>query len=91
MLWEGYLEDKDFLVGEEFSLADCAFYPVLAYFIHRGFQLDRLGNLQEYYQRLKKRPSIQMATPVGWDKLGKVNIFSRAQQLYKKMKEAKKS
>ena len=35
--WEGYLKDAAFLSARNaFGIADCAFYPVLAYMVHRG-------------------------------------------------------
>ncbi|MGK3974136.1 glutathione S-transferase family protein [Sorangium sp. So ce118] len=39
-LWEARLCRQHFLVADGFSIADCAFYPVLAYLERRGLVLD---------------------------------------------------
>ncbi|OCK79119.1 thioredoxin-like protein, partial [Lepidopterella palustris CBS 459.81] len=53
--WEGYLETSSFVAGETFSLADCAFYPNVAYLIHRGLDLEKegFGALKAYYERVR--------------------------------------
>ena len=39
--WEVYAAQTDFIAGEAFGLADCAFFPILAYMVHRGFEWRR--------------------------------------------------
>lgn len=39
--WEVYASKSDFIAGDTFTLADCAFFPLLGYMVHRGFNWDR--------------------------------------------------
>ena len=39
--WEVYAAKTPFIAGVEFGLADCAFFPCLAYMVHRGFEWRR--------------------------------------------------
>lgn len=68
--WEVYASRTAFIAGEVFSLADCAFFPLLAYMVHRGFRwerpsfdgVERVGGgddawrgLRRYFQRVWER------------------------------------
>ena len=39
--WEVYAEKSHFIAGDDFGLADCALFPILAYMVHRGFEWRR--------------------------------------------------
>jgi glutathione S-transferase len=39
--WEVYAGKTKFIAGNEFGLADCALFPILAYMVHRGFEWRR--------------------------------------------------
>jgi glutathione S-transferase len=39
--WEVYAAQAEFIAGKAFGLADCAFFPILAYMVHRGFEWRR--------------------------------------------------
>ncbi|KAF8207127.1 hypothetical protein K438DRAFT_1576589 [Mycena galopus ATCC 62051] len=39
--WEVYAKQSAYIAGDEFSLADCAFFPLLGYMVHRGFDWER--------------------------------------------------
>jgi len=39
--WEVYAGKTTFIGGDQFGLADCAFFPLLAYMVHRGFNWRR--------------------------------------------------
>lgn len=39
--WDVYASQSAFIAGDIFGLADCAFFPLLAYMIHRGFHWQR--------------------------------------------------
>ncbi|KAJ6468408.1 hypothetical protein C8R45DRAFT_837779 [Mycena sanguinolenta] len=39
--WEVYATRSLYIAGDEFGLADCAFYPLLGYMVHRGFDWER--------------------------------------------------
>lgn len=44
--WETYAQKTDFIAGNTFSLADCAFFPLLGYMVHRGFDWQRVNLLR---------------------------------------------
>ena len=79
--WEVYASRTRYIGGEEFSLADCALFPLLAYMVHRGFKWERprycdckvadtvqdaWPNLRRYFQRV-------------WERGGKEGCAQRAQ------------
>jgi glutathione S-transferase/nicotinamidase-related amidase len=88
--WESYLAVSVFVAGDEFSLADCAFYPNLGYLIHRGLDLDREGfkALKRYSDLVKDMDCARDALPVKYETVGK-NLFLRVYELVKKEKEAR--
>jgi glutathione S-transferase len=57
----GVLQDRGFLMGETFTVADAYLFALLRW--TERFELDRTDwpNLEDYYQRLNQRPSIQAA------------------------------
>jgi len=56
---EGYLEGKQFLVGD-FSLADIAFVPRLVILPQLGVEVDaRLQSVASWIGRLRERPSVR--------------------------------
>ncbi|EFC44445.1 glutathione S-transferase [Naegleria gruberi] len=69
--WNEYLSQKDYLWplvgGKRLSLADCAFYPLLAILMRYGFDIKGFDNLQNYYQRVTKRDSVTKSKPSKWD------------------------
>ncbi|KAG6835648.1 hypothetical protein H0H93_016144 [Arthromyces matolae] len=86
--WETYAKKSAFIAGDEFGLADCAFFPILAYMVHRGFEWrrrtddgfeDSWPNLKAYHQRVWERGgangSAQKSQPVGWERVGKANVW----------------
>lgn len=74
--WEMYLTKTSFIASNQFTLADCAFYPVIAYLIHRGLVIDPFPALTNYVDRIKTKSSAINAHPEGWTKRGgKVNVF----------------
>jgi glutathione S-transferase len=83
--WEVYAARGDFIAGNTFGLADCAFYPILAYMVHRGFEWRRLVRsgrevdswvkLREYYERVSALGFAKRAQPDGWHKPGKANVW----------------
>lgn len=51
-IWETYAVEHEFIAGPTFTLADCSFYPILAYLIHRGLRTDQLPALRRYYDAM---------------------------------------
>lgn len=79
--WETYASASAGFIGggEEFTLADCAFYPILGYMMRRGFKLGkRWPGLTRYQALVWERWSVKMAQPEGWIGVGKTNVFGGA-------------
>ncbi|OAX81672.1 hypothetical protein ACJ72_03986 [Emergomyces africanus] len=71
---------KSFMAGtDSLSLADCAFYPILAYMVHRGFVFtERFQGLERYYEDMMGLECVKRARPEGWGdgrRRGKMNVF----------------
>ena len=81
-LWEDRLAVGPFLVGSALTLADCAFYPVVAYLARRGLTLGRWPRLCAYANQMAARPAAVASHPHGW-RLGRVqpDLFARAHAL----------
>jgi len=79
-----------FIAGEEFGLADCAFFPCLAYLVRRGFDLQKedggFSRLKAYFERVDALPCAKDARPKGYDKLGK-SLFLEVHEIAEELKE----
>ncbi|KAK0450419.1 uncharacterized protein EV420DRAFT_1274806, partial [Desarmillaria tabescens] len=79
--WEVYASTTRYIAGDMFPLANCTFFSLLGYMVHRGFTWNRLGgkrtwpHLQAYYLRVHERECAKRAPPQGWDAPGGANIF----------------
>ena len=69
--WESYLSETDYVAGDVFSIADCEFYPVIAYLEHRGWGFDGFAALRRYADRVRRRKCAIDARPEGWEGRGK--------------------
>lgn len=80
--WEKYLKADKFISGEEFGMADCAFYPILAYMMHRGLDLEksRYSGLKEYAEGCEGLRAVKEAKPEGWEEPGK-SLFAKCERL----------
>jgi glutathione S-transferase len=81
-LWEERASKYTFIASESITLADCSFYPTIAYMRHRGLSLDGFPNLSKYALRIGERLSAQSSRPEGWDRSSKTNLFQLASMLY---------
>jgi glutathione S-transferase len=81
-LWSGRAARSAFIAGDAFSLADCAFYPVLAYLLRRGLSLADYPDLDAYERRVRGRPCAEPSFPEGWahDTVGRPDLFALARQ-----------
>ena len=83
-LWENYLKRSGhpFMAGKTISLADCSFFPTLAFVVHRGLALDRrrFPLLLAYMERMRAIPAVMESYPDGWEKPG-TNLFIRVDKL----------
>jgi glutathione S-transferase len=78
VFWESYASKSTKFIGggDAFTLADCAFYPILGYMVRRGFELDeRWPGLNRYHAAVWERKSAKKAQPEGWKGEGKTNVF----------------
>ena len=76
--WESYVRERDYVAGNEFSIADCAFYPCVAYLEHRGWNFDGFPALKNYAQRVRERRCAVEACPIDWARKGKKDLWKRA-------------
>uniref|UniRef100_UPI00286BFE28 glutathione S-transferase family protein n=1 Tax=Chamaesiphon sp. OTE_8_metabat_110 TaxID=2964696 RepID=UPI00286BFE28 len=79
-LWEERASKHTFIASELFTLADCSFYPTIAYMMHRGLLLNGFPNLIEYELLVRERTSVRSTRPEGWryDRTSKPNLFQLA-------------
>lgn len=82
--WEIYLINTRFLSARNaFGLADCAFYPVLAYMVHRGLVLTpKYPALKGYYERAGALQVVIEACPDHWETPGK-SLFLKCEKMLK--------
>ncbi|EER18137.1 Glutathione S-transferase A, putative [Perkinsus marinus ATCC 50983] len=58
-IWDGYLEGKEYLVGN-FTLADIAVFPLVAQLhLWLGLNLDKYPNMKKWYFKMKERHSVK--------------------------------
>jgi glutathione S-transferase len=62
------LQARTWLAGEEFSLADCAAAPTLAY-LRMVYNYKHLPRLTDYVRRLESRPSVAQVQCAGRDQM----------------------
>lgn len=62
------LADRTWLAGEEFSLADCAAAPTLAY-LRMLYNYKHFSNLTAYFKRLQSRPSVMKVFDSGREQM----------------------
>ncbi|KAJ7582627.1 Isochorismatase-like protein [Mycena floridula] len=77
--WEKYASESTQFIGgaEEFTLADCAFYPLLGYLLRRGFRFgEEWPGLERYHEAVSLREAVQLAQPEGWVGPGRLDLFA---------------
>ena len=81
--WETYTRGHEYIAGGAFTIADCAFWPVLGYLEHRGLTLegDEWVGLRAYAERINAKAGESEAKPFGWQTKGKVSLFHGAVQI----------
>ena len=55
------LAGKNFLMGDQFTIADCYFFTIMTWNKLVGIDTSKWGNIASYMARLEKRPSVQKA------------------------------
>lgn len=66
--WNHYLAGgATYLVGDRFTLADVSLFPMVAFLVRCGLQLEsELPHLAAWYARIAPRPSVQASWPPHW-------------------------
>jgi glutathione S-transferase len=78
--WEVYATQTTFIAGDEFGLADCAFFPCLAYMVHRGFEwLRRRRDASGMLEEVDAWPSLKAYFYRVWSHGGQDGCAQRAQ------------
>jgi glutathione S-transferase len=81
-LWDARAQRTRFIASNAFTLADCAFYPVLAYMQRRGLSLAGHPALDAYERRVRSRPSAVASYPEGWSHdRARPDLFAQARAL----------
>lgn len=77
--WEEHAAATAHIADEAFTLADCAFYPILGYLQRRGLVLAPYPALRAYAARVRARPAALAAHPEGWpaERCSRPNLFAR--------------
>ena len=72
-LWDGYLSQHRYLAGDEITLADCAFWPIIGYLAHHQLPLNnpKLQNVARYYHDIRNSPCGMACWPEGWEHPGR--------------------
>jgi glutathione S-transferase len=65
------LASRTWLGGEEFTIADCAAAPTLAY-LRMVYNYNQFSNLTNYVKRLESRPSVAQVFNLGRDQMTKM-------------------
>ena len=77
LLWEGFLANSKFLVGDQFTMADVFFFPHLAVLVRGGFSFEGRPNLKRYYEQLSQRPSIVASWPPHFKDTPPTEMFTK--------------
>lgn len=56
---DNHLKDKDYLVGNKFSIADIASFGWVNILQFSGVDIDRFPNLKAWWERILARPAVQ--------------------------------
>ncbi len=61
---DGQLAGKQYLAGDQFSVADCYLFAITRWAKFMSLDLSALSNLQAHHQRVAERPAVQEALRV---------------------------
>jgi len=80
------LADRDWLVGEAYSMADIACYPWIRPHDNQGQSLDNFPHLKQWFERISARPAVERgvqvladARPPALDDKAKEQLFGASQ------------
>eukprot|EP01025_Chloroclados_australasicus_P019475 TRINITY_DN2062_c0_g1_i1.p2 TRINITY_DN2062_c0_g1~~TRINITY_DN2062_c0_g1_i1.p2 ORF type:complete len:253 (-),score=25.20 TRINITY_DN2062_c0_g1_i1:289-948(-) len=64
--WEGYLAKSTYAAGDEFTIADTVFIPLVLMCQRIGATFAEFPNIKRYVDLVKERPSVQKTWPPHW-------------------------
>ena len=76
-IWEGFLTNSKYLVGEDFTMADVIFFPHLAVLARGSLSFENRPNLKRYYDDLSQRPSILASWPPHFKDTPPTEMFAK--------------
>lgn len=59
------LKDRDYVAGEEYSIADMAIYPWIVNHEKQGQDLNQFPHLKAWFEKIQARPAVQKAYEIG--------------------------
>jgi GST-like protein len=59
------LGGRDYILGDEYSIADIASYPWIVPYERQGQNLDEFPHLKAWFERIKARPATRKAYEIG--------------------------
>jgi len=59
------LEGRDFIAGEDYSIADMAAYPWIVGYENQGMALVDFPHLERWFEAIRARPATQRAYALG--------------------------
>lgn len=77
------LEDRDYIVSNDFSIADMATYPWARAYYWANVPVDNLPNLQKWFERIDQREATQRALEIPrpfWAFFGKGNVEAQERE-----------
>ena len=60
------LGEGTYIADAEFSIADITFFPMLAFLVRTGLNLDTFPYLAKYYKLMCERKSVKASWPPHW-------------------------
>ena len=58
--------DGGFIAGRTISMADIAFFPILALLVRQGLEFEKFPRLGKYHAQMCERPSVKATWPPHW-------------------------
>jgi GST-like protein len=68
------LEDRPFIAGSDYTVADMAAYPWIVPYENQGMRLEDFANLKRWFERIREREATRRAYAVADTIEGKTDI-----------------
>lgn len=60
------LGEREYISGDEFTIADISFYPWVEYHPWQGMKLENFPNVKRWFEQLGSRPGVKAGAAVPW-------------------------